>query len=349
MPKELRKIVLASRNEDKIRELREITLALELPFEVRSSLDYPDLPEVIEDGTTPLGNASRKAIATAAYTGEIAVADDTTLQVRAINGLPDIFAARFAGPDATYADNVELLLELLENVPRDFRDARFECTVVWVDPRPQHNRASDHDILRPALHRWLANPFARAIQVADPDREEGFWSGYGDHRTLWRDYHALLGTYMQSHGADRDRVLGVVERLFAPYLERGRPDGYPENAIQLPDTRLWTVGGPDAQDEVPVSVAPSGMPAEALGRGVNEPVWLEIAGEGRLLGDITMQPLGHGGFGYDAVFRPTDSDRTLAEMNADEKHAISHRGRALRRVMRGVQQAYAMKAERKAS
>ena len=53
-----------------------------LPFTVVSALDYPGLPEVIEDGTTTLGNASRKAIVTAAFTGEIAVADDTALQVR---------------------------------------------------------------------------------------------------------------------------------------------------------------------------------------------------------------------------------------------------------------------------
>ena len=72
-----RKIVLASRNPDKLRELG--ALCQGLPFTVVSSLDYPGLPEVIEDGTSALGNASRKAILTAAFTGEIAVADDTAL------------------------------------------------------------------------------------------------------------------------------------------------------------------------------------------------------------------------------------------------------------------------------
>ena len=99
----MRKVVLASRNEDKVRELKQLFEGLD--FEVVSSADYPGLPDVIEDGTTIEGNARRKAIVTAAYTGEIAVADDTSLEVRELNGFPDIFAARFSGPEATYASN----------------------------------------------------------------------------------------------------------------------------------------------------------------------------------------------------------------------------------------------------
>ena len=72
------KIVLASRNKDKLREWRQICAGL--PFDVASSLDFPGLPEVIEDGTSALGNATRKALVTAGWTGEIAVADDTTFQ-----------------------------------------------------------------------------------------------------------------------------------------------------------------------------------------------------------------------------------------------------------------------------
>lgn len=89
-------LVLASRNPDKVREMRE--LCGDGPWDVRSAADYPGLPEVVEDGTTILGNATRKAVVAAAFTGEIAVADDTSLCVRALNDLPDVFAARFAGP-----------------------------------------------------------------------------------------------------------------------------------------------------------------------------------------------------------------------------------------------------------
>ncbi|MBK6900174.1 MAG: hypothetical protein IPH09_13265, partial [bacterium] len=71
------------------------------------------------------GNATRKAVVAAAFTGEIAVADDTSLCVRALNDLPDVFAARFAGPGATYADNCRLLSELMRAVPDGFRHAVF--------------------------------------------------------------------------------------------------------------------------------------------------------------------------------------------------------------------------------
>ena len=106
-----RKVVLASRNKDKVRELQQLFAGLD--FHVLSADDFPGLPDVIEDGTTIVGNARRKAIVTAAYTGEISVADDTSLEVRELNGFPDIFAARFSGSAATYGSNVDLILELM--------------------------------------------------------------------------------------------------------------------------------------------------------------------------------------------------------------------------------------------
>ena len=133
---ERRKVVLASRNRDKIRELIEVFEGM--PFDIVSAEDYPGLPEVIEDGTTIEGNATRKALITAAYTGEIALADDTSLQVRELIGWPDIFAARFSGPGATYASNAQLVVDLMAAVPDDCRQARFATACVWIDPRPGH-------------------------------------------------------------------------------------------------------------------------------------------------------------------------------------------------------------------
>ena len=62
---------------------------------------------------------------TAAYTGEIALADDTSLQVRELNGWPDVFAARFSGEGATYESNARLVVDLMEDVPDGSRQARF--------------------------------------------------------------------------------------------------------------------------------------------------------------------------------------------------------------------------------
>jgi XTP/dITP diphosphohydrolase len=96
-----------------------------------------DLADVDETGTTLLENARLKAAAIAAATGEAAVADDTGLAVDALDGAPGVYSARFAGEDATYADNVARLLKELDGVAPDRRTARFETValVCWPDGR----------------------------------------------------------------------------------------------------------------------------------------------------------------------------------------------------------------------
>ena len=336
MSGEKRTIVLASRNEDKLCEMREI--CADLPFEVTSSLDHPGLPEIIEDGTTTLGNATRKALLTAAYTGEIAVADDTSFQVRILGGVPDIFASRFAGPKARYEDNTALMLEMMAAVPDEARDARFETSMVWIDPRPAGRL--DTDEAAPAAVRWLHDPYARSIALGpneDPDR---FWNELSDRRRAWADYHAWMRTVPTGWGLDRERLVGIVDELVAPFLAGGRPADAPDDAVRLPDTRLWTAAGRDDRSGPQVRVAPAGLPAEAPGRATNAATWLELATEGRLLGRIGRQPVGVAGFGYDPIFVPAGGDRTLAELAPHEKHAISHRGRALRRLVGAVARVY---------
>jgi len=358
-----RRVVLASRNRDKLREMRELCEGF--PFEVASALDYPGLPEVIEDGTTCLGNASRKAIAAAAYTGEIAVADDTAFQVAVLNGLPDIFASRFAGPEATYADNAQLVLDLLRRVPDDHRQARFVTAAVWVDPRPVAGSGTPlgtiDETIRSAIpaaeihKRWIYNPFERKIVVHDRGQEEGLWDELTGHRRAWAEWRAKWGNLLVAHGADAGRLAAVLDRLLAPLLAGGSMlgesarvgpgPGEPAGALRLPDTRLWTAPDPAAGATPPAAppllIAPSGLPDDAPGRAVNEPLWLELSAQGRLLGTIGREPCGTGGFGYDPIFRVAGEDRTLAEMDAVEKNAVSHRGRALRRLLDAARTLYA--------
>lgn len=332
-----RTVVLASRNPDKLRELREICAGL--PLRVVAGSEVSGLPEVIEDGTTALGNATRKAVATAAYTGEIAVADDTTFQVRCLGGLPDIFASRFAGPQASYADNAALVLDLLRDVADEARDARFEASLVWVDPRPAPGLTAAG--AAPEVHaRWLHNPFAgpRVLPPgADADR---YWNERCDRRSTWADYQARAAAVARGWGVDADRVAGILQRLVQPYLAGGRPENAPPEAIRLPDTRLWTADGPDDLDSPEDLAMPAVLPPEAPGRALNAPTWLELAANGRLPGRIGREPLGNGGFGYDPIFVPVGQDRTLAELAAAEKHAISHRARALRRLFAAVGRIY---------
>jgi XTP/dITP diphosphohydrolase len=180
------RVVVASQNPDKVREVEEVMASLGLGFEVVRGRSWSEVDEI---EPTLEGNALLKARTVAAHTGLPALADDTGLEVDALGGAPGVHTARFAGPTASYADNVAELLERLEGVAN--RTARFRTVVALVTP-------------------------------------EG--------------------------------------------------------------------------DEV-------------------------IAG-GVVVGEITHSRRGSGGFGYDPVFAV--GDRTLAEMGAAEKHAISHRGRALR-------------------
>ncbi len=235
---------------------------------------------------------------------------------------------------------MRLLLELLADVPDDLRQARFVCATVWVDPRPRASVGGRADVPPPATSRWLHNPFARAIEVKDPREEDAFWNQLLDRRRIWADYDTHLRTMLSTRGADPARLSAIVDRLTAPFLGGGRPTDAPAGAVRLPDPRLWTAAGPTAGDPPPTRVAPSGLPADAPGRTASEAVWLEIATEGRLLGAIARQPLGDGGFGYDPVFVPAGSDLTLAELSAEQKNALSHRGRALSRLLDAARHAY---------
>jgi non-canonical purine NTP pyrophosphatase (RdgB/HAM1 family) len=339
LSRDTRVVVIASRNADKLRELRELFAGL--PFDVRAATEYPGLPDVIEDGTTLVGNACRKAVATAAYTGEIAVADDTGLRVPALGGLPDIFAARFAGRGATYADNCALLSDLMRDVPDGFRQATFETAVAWVDPRPSRSGLDASAAPGPGgTLRWLHNPFRRAIHLADPADEDAFWNGLFDRRAVWRDYLARAEGLGRTPGVDRGRLAGIYERLTAPVRDGRRPADAAPADLRLPDTRIWSAAGPDDPDE-PTRIAPGGLPADAPGRAVNEAVWCELTAVGRLLGEVTRTPSGDRGFGYDPVFRPLGGERTLAELAPAEKNAVSHRGQALRRLLDAARRVYA--------
>lgn len=107
----MRRLVLATANPDKVREIAALLAG------VVQLLPRPaDVPDVVEDGATLLDNARLKARALVEATGEAAVADDTGLEVLALDGAPGVRTARFAGPDATYADNVAALLSALSGV-----------------------------------------------------------------------------------------------------------------------------------------------------------------------------------------------------------------------------------------
>jgi XTP/dITP diphosphohydrolase len=119
----IRELVLATRNRHKGEELAALLGGLGIT--IRTLDEFPDAPEVVEDGDTCEANAIKKARVIAEFTGLPAVADDTGLEVDALGGRPGVYAARYAGEDATYEDNCRKLLLELTDVPRERRTARF--------------------------------------------------------------------------------------------------------------------------------------------------------------------------------------------------------------------------------
>jgi len=132
------RLVLATANPDKAAEIRDILSDHGIVLLPRPS----GVPDVEETGDTLVENARLKARALCQATGQVAVSDDTGLEVDALEGAPGVHSARYAGENATYADNVAKLLEQLAGIPRTRRRARFvavalvsfpDSTEIWAE------------------------------------------------------------------------------------------------------------------------------------------------------------------------------------------------------------------------
>ena len=128
------RVVLATRNPHKVGELREILADAGVAVDLVAASDFPDVPDVAETGDTFAANALLKAHAVAAATGLPALADDSGLAVDALNGMPGIFSARWAGGHGDDRANLDLLLAQIADVPDERRGARFVCAAALVLP-----------------------------------------------------------------------------------------------------------------------------------------------------------------------------------------------------------------------
>ncbi len=126
-------LVLATNNEDKIREIRH--LLEDLPITILTRRDFLEFPDPEETGATLEENAILKARAVAEFCDLPALADDSGLEVDALDGAPGVFSSRYAGENVTYADNNRKLIQSMREVPAERRTARFRCVmaIVWSD------------------------------------------------------------------------------------------------------------------------------------------------------------------------------------------------------------------------
>ena len=124
------KLLLATRNEDKVIEIKEILKDLEV--EIVSASQFPNMPDVIEDKNTIKGNSIKKATECADFSKLFTIADDTGLFVDALDGKPGVYSARFAGEDCSYKDNRVKMLKEMKNISN--RNAQFRTVCALVSP-----------------------------------------------------------------------------------------------------------------------------------------------------------------------------------------------------------------------
>jgi XTP/dITP diphosphohydrolase len=126
-------LLVATQNRDKIREITDLFKSFNI--NIKSLHDFPNLSDIKETGNTLEENALLKAKLGYKWTGITTLADDTGLEVDALNGAPGVMSARYSGPSATYESNVRKLLENMTDIPEKQRIAHFRCVMalVWKD------------------------------------------------------------------------------------------------------------------------------------------------------------------------------------------------------------------------
>lgn len=126
------RIVIATGNQDKVREINEILEGTD--FEAVSMKSIGVNPEIIEDADTFEGNALIKAKTVHEYVNDYVMADDSGLCIDALDGAPGVYSARFCGENSTYEEKFKKIFEMLRDVPEEKRTAHFVCAIAVVRP-----------------------------------------------------------------------------------------------------------------------------------------------------------------------------------------------------------------------
>jgi XTP/dITP diphosphohydrolase len=130
-----RRLLIATTNPHKVEEFRGLLAGL--PYDLVSLTDVGVAADVAETGTTFAGNATTKALAYADLTGLLALADDSGLEIDALDGAPGLNSARWAGPDVSYAVRNRMIVEKLAGLPDARRGARYRCAIAIAAPAPR--------------------------------------------------------------------------------------------------------------------------------------------------------------------------------------------------------------------
>jgi XTP/dITP diphosphohydrolase len=128
----VKEIIIATKNKGKVRDFE--VLFNERGYQVSSLLDFPEINDVEETGSTFVENAILKAEEIAEALNKMVIADDSGLSIDALDGRPGVYSARYAGEEKSDRNNIEKVLEELEGVPTEKRTARFHCALALAIP-----------------------------------------------------------------------------------------------------------------------------------------------------------------------------------------------------------------------
>jgi XTP/dITP diphosphohydrolase len=209
-------LVMATRNLGKVREMA--ALLADLEVRLLSLVDFPELPEIPEEGDTFRDNARAKARAVARLTGLMALADDSGLEVAALNGRPGVFSARYALDrtgikSPTDEDNWRKLLDEMQAVPPERRQARFVCAMV---------------LARPDGQIFEAQGDCPGVIAQAPAGD----SGFGYDPVFWLPEHnatmAQVGPMVKNRISHRARALAALKDLLKKHREEIFPAAAPD-------------------------------------------------------------------------------------------------------------------------
>lgn len=197
-----REVVLATRNEGKLKEFKRLLENFDL--DLLSLNNFPELPAIVEDGLTFEENVLKKAVSVATFTERIAIADDSGLVVDYLKGEPGVMSARYAGANASDEENNQKLLDKLKGVPDHLRKASFQCALAIATPQGE---------------REVVIGECQGVITHEPKGHHGF--GY-DPIFLYPEYgktFAELEPEMKNRVSHRKRAIEKLLLILPRYLQ----------------------------------------------------------------------------------------------------------------------------------
>ncbi|MBA65318.1 MAG: non-canonical purine NTP pyrophosphatase, RdgB/HAM1 family [Candidatus Marinimicrobia bacterium] len=196
-----KKIVLATHNQHKRHEMNRVLSSMGIT--IVGLNDFPQIGDIEETGKTLLENAFIKARKVFELTGIPSIADDTGLEVNALDGAPGLFSARYAGENPTYEDNINKLMLALEGVPKEKRNAKFRTIIAFVDFNKE-------------LH---SEGIAEGVITEIPEGRDGF--GYDPifKPNNFNKTYAEMDIEQKNKISHRGRALKKMKKLLINYLK----------------------------------------------------------------------------------------------------------------------------------